>query len=51
MPCRLPHPPHPPLAEFREVVRATALGFVVMGFVGYAVKLLHIPVNQILVGA
>ena len=28
-----------------------AIGFAVMGFIGYFVKLVHIPINSILVGA
>jgi hypothetical protein len=38
-------------AEFVDVARATLMGFLVMGFTGYLVKLVHIPINQILVGA
>lgn len=29
---------------------ATGIGFVVMGLVGYFVKLIHIPINNILIG-
>jgi hypothetical protein len=52
-----PHSPfhHPSpsslCAEFVDVARATLMGFLVMGFTGYLVKLVHIPINQILVGA
>jgi len=35
--------------EFLEISRAVAVGFLVMGFIGYAVKLVHIPINNILV--
>jgi len=36
--------------EFLEISRAVAVGFLVMGFIGFAVKLVHIPINNILVG-
>jgi len=39
------------LAEFTKIASATAIGFAVMGFIGYFVRLLHIPVNNILIGA
>jgi protein transport protein SEC61 subunit gamma-like protein len=35
--------------EFLEISRAVAVGFLVMGFIGFAVKLIHIPINNILV--
>lgn len=37
--------------EFLRLCQAVGLGFLVMGAVGYFVKLIHIPVNNILVGA
>ena len=37
--------------EFTRTATATAVGFVVMGLVGYFVKLIHIPINNILIGA
>lgn len=30
-------------AEFIQICRAVAVGFAVMGFIGYFVKLIHIP--------
>jgi preprotein translocase subunit Sss1 len=30
-------------AEYIQLCRAIAIGFVVMGFIGYFVKLIHIP--------
>ncbi|KAG6311112.1 hypothetical protein E4U44_004664 [Claviceps purpurea] len=36
--------------EFTKICQAVGTGFVVMGVVGYVVKLIHIPINQILVG-
>jgi len=37
--------------EFVDVAKSTLIGFVVIGLAGYLVKLIHIPINQILVGA
>lgn len=39
------------LLEFTKVATRTAIGFVVMGFVGFFVKLIFIPINNIIVGA
>ncbi|KAJ1731597.1 Protein transport protein Sec61 subunit gamma [Coemansia biformis] len=36
--------------EYRKIVQAVLMGFVVMGFVGYFTKLIHIPINNIIVG-
>lgn len=36
-------------AEFFQICRAVAVGFALMGFIGYFVKLIHIPINNILV--
>ncbi|PWN95459.1 protein translocase SEC6 [Tilletiopsis washingtonensis] len=36
--------------EYLQICRAVGMGFVVMGFIGYFVKLIHIPINNILVG-
>jgi hypothetical protein len=30
-----------------QTCRAVGLGFVVMGFIGYFVKLIHIPINHV----
>ena len=38
-------------AEFARIARATGLGFLMMGFIGFFVKLIHIPINNILMGA
>jgi len=40
----------PSRKEFLQVARATGIGFVIMGFIGFFVKLIHIPINNILVG-
>jgi protein transport protein SEC61 subunit gamma-like protein len=36
--------------EFLKISQAVGVGFVIMGVIGYVVKLIHIPVNNILVG-
>lgn len=36
--------------EFIKICQAVGVGFIVMGSIGYFVKLIHIPVNNILVG-
>jgi hypothetical protein len=38
-------------AEFTKVAARTAIGFIVMGFVGFFVKLIFIPINNIIVGS
>ncbi|KAM6498543.1 protein translocase SEC6 [Amanita muscaria] len=40
----------PSQREFFQICRAVAVGFAVVGFIGYFVKLIHIPINNILVG-
>ncbi|OAQ58866.1 SecE/Sec61-gamma subunits of protein translocation complex domain-containing protein [Pochonia chlamydosporia 170] len=40
----------PDKKEFAKICQAVGTGFVIMGVVGYLVKLIHIPINQILVG-
>ncbi|MDI1486941.1 MAG: hypothetical protein OHK93_006203 [Ramalina farinacea] len=39
----------PDKREFIKISQAVGVGFVVMGAIGYLVKLVHIPVNNILV--
>ncbi|KAL9102724.1 MAG: hypothetical protein Q9163_002155 [Psora crenata] len=39
----------PDKREFVKISQAVGVGFVVMGAIGYIVKLVHIPVNNILV--
>ncbi|ATY63233.1 translocase SEC61 gamma subunit [Cordyceps militaris] len=39
----------PDRKEFIKISQAIAMGFVAMGTVGYLVKLIHIPINNILV--
>jgi hypothetical protein len=38
------------LAEFASIAGATSIGFLPMGFIGFFVKLIHIPINNIIVG-
>ncbi|KAI1635510.1 hypothetical protein F4809DRAFT_613463 [Biscogniauxia mediterranea] len=40
----------PDKREFIQICKAVGVGFIVMGAVGYFVKLIHIPVNNVLVG-
>jgi len=44
--------PSPPraTAEFTKIASATSVGFLLMGFIGFFVKLIHIPINNIIVG-
>ncbi|OTB02871.1 hypothetical protein M426DRAFT_322292 [Hypoxylon sp. CI-4A] len=41
----------PDKREFVQISKAVGVGFLVMGAIGYLIKLIHIPVNNILVGA
>ncbi|KAL7677206.1 hypothetical protein ACOME3_003446 [Neoechinorhynchus agilis] len=40
----------PDKKEYQKIVIATAIGFAIMGAIGYIVKLVHIPINNIIVG-
>ncbi|KAH7633694.1 hypothetical protein SMAC4_12704 [Sordaria macrospora] len=40
----------PDRREFMKISQAVGVGFLIMGAVGYLVKLIHIPLNQVLVG-
>lgn len=39
------------VVEFMKVEFRTAIGFAVMGFVGFFVRLIFIPTNNIIVGS
>jgi protein transport protein SEC61 subunit gamma-like protein len=39
----------PDAKEFAKVARLTAVGFLAVGFIGFFVKLIFIPINQIIV--
>ncbi|SPQ97492.1 SecE/Sec61-gamma subunits of protein translocation complex [Plasmodiophora brassicae] len=41
----------PDAKEFKKIALATSVGFLVMGFTGFFIKLIHIPINNILVGS
>ncbi|VDO96781.1 unnamed protein product [Soboliphyme baturini] len=41
----------PDRKEYQKIAVATAIGFAIMGFIGFFVKLIHIPINNIIVGA
>ncbi|KFA63913.1 hypothetical protein S40285_03772 [Stachybotrys chlorohalonatus IBT 40285] len=41
----------PDRKEFVKISQAVGVGFIVMGAIGYILKLIHIPLNNILVGA
>ena len=41
----------PDAREFWKIAARTATGFVIMGFVGFFVKLIFIPINNIIVGS
>ena len=38
-------------SEFQEIDIATAIGFAIMEFIGFFVKLIQIPINNIIVGS
>ncbi|KAJ2557485.1 Translation initiation factor 1A, partial [Coemansia sp. RSA 1822] len=40
----------PSQKEYLKIVQAVLMGFLVMGFVGYFTKLIHIPINNIIGG-
>ncbi|KAL1915668.1 uncharacterized protein VTP21DRAFT_6427 [Calcarisporiella thermophila] len=40
----------PDRKEFMKISQAVAIGFCLAGFLGYIIKLIHIPINNILVG-
>lgn len=41
----------PDQKEYWKIVQAVTTGFFVMGFIGFFVKLIHIPINNIIVYA
>jgi protein transport protein SEC61 subunit gamma and related proteins len=41
----------PDKKEFTKIAVAISVGFLLMGFLGFFIKLIHIPINQIIVGA
>ncbi|KAH3764556.1 protein transport protein Sec61 subunit gamma [Pelomyxa schiedti] len=41
----------PTWKEFSKLALGTTIGFCIMGFIGFFVKLVHIPINNIIVGS
>jgi protein transport protein SEC61 subunit gamma-like protein len=41
----------PDMKEFIRLCQAVGVGFVLMGTVGFITKLIHIPLNNVLVGS
>ncbi|KAJ3189547.1 Sec61p translocation complex subunit [Irineochytrium annulatum] len=39
----------PDKKEFFQISRAVGIGFLLMGFIGFFVKLIHIPINHVIV--
>ncbi|KAI9226301.1 MAG: protein translocase SEC6 [Piptocephalis tieghemiana] len=39
----------PDSKEYIKICQAVAMGFFLMGFIGFFVKLIHIPINNIIV--
>ncbi|KAK6205577.1 uncharacterized protein RJT21DRAFT_118080 [Scheffersomyces amazonensis] len=39
----------PDSKEYFKIIRAVGVGFIMMGVVGYAVKLVHIPIRYLIV--
>jgi hypothetical protein len=37
--------------EYLKILQACAMGFLVIGFIGYIIKLVFIPINNIILGA
>jgi len=40
----------PDAREFKKIAMMCGLGFSIMGFIGYTVKLVFIPINNIIIG-
>jgi protein transport protein SEC61 subunit gamma-like protein len=40
----------PDRKEFVKIATASLIGFAIMGFIGFFIKLIFIPINQIIVG-
>ncbi|QPG76091.1 Sec61p translocation complex subunit [Brettanomyces nanus] len=39
----------PTQKEYAQLIRAVGMGFVMMGIVGYLIKLIHIPIRYLIV--
>ena len=40
----------PTMNEFNDITKACGIGFLIMGVIGYVIKIMFIPINNILVG-
>ena len=40
----------PDRREYIKISQSVAVGFLLLGFIGYFVKLIHLPINSIIVG-
>lgn len=40
----------PEAKEYKKILLATSVGFAIMGVIGFLVKLVFIPINQLLLG-
>ena len=40
----------PDKAEYMKILQACVIGFLIMGAIGYFIKLVFIPINNIIVG-
>nr|ABV22148.1 Sec61-gamma subunit of protein translocation complex [Perkinsus chesapeaki] len=41
----------PDAKEFKKMASACFIGFCIMGFIGYTIKLVFIPINNIIMGS
>lgn len=39
----------PDVKEYTQIIRAVGIGFVAVGIIGYAIKLIHIPIRYVIV--
>lgn len=39
----------PDFNEYSKIVRAVGIGFAAVGIIGYAIKLIHIPIRYVIV--
>ncbi|CCH63051.1 hypothetical protein TBLA_0J00510 [Henningerozyma blattae CBS 6284] len=39
----------PDVKEYTKIIRAVGIGFVAVGAIGYAIKLVHIPIRYLIV--
>lgn len=39
----------PNMKEYTQIIRAVGIGFVAVGVIGYAIKLIHIPIRYVIV--